>query len=151
MKQPIVNFIWLIILNSNKCCSTIAKTGTIVVTGVTYEYFTSSSSVYLWKFNTSILLSYTCPASYGGLQGTYILGGIKSSTAGSLTSIPSSRSFITHGLNGSSGSTIQPINISSVSCTNAGVMTIGFQGSTNYGMANTFFYNGNKVTITAAS
>ena len=139
-------------LNSNRCCSTIAKTGTIVVTGVTYEQFTSTGSpIYLWKFNTSILFSYTCPSSYGGMQGTYILGGIKSSTAGSLTSIPSSRSFVAHGLSGGSGSVTSPITVSSASCTADGVMTIGFQGSANYGMANTFFYNGKKVTITAAS
>ena len=136
-------------LNSNRCCSTIARNGTIVVIGVTYESFIpGSSSVSLWKFNTSILFSYTLPAVYRAEQGTYILGGLYSSSEGSLTSIPTATSFLAHGLNGSRVSTTSPLSIKNASCTADGVMTITFSGIDNYGMANTFFYNGNKVTIT---
>lgn len=133
-------------LNSNRCCSTIARYGIIVVTGVDYEF---SRSAYVWKFNTSILFSCTLPAAYGATQNTYILGGIKSSTEGSLTSIPTSVSFVAHGLNGTTVSTTSPFFIRTASCTADGVMTIYFQGANNYGAPTTFFYNGNKVTITA--
>lgn len=135
--------------NSNRCCSTIAREGTIVVIGVTYESFNPhSDSVSLWKFNTSILLSYTFPAAYTARQGTYILGGLHSSSKGSLTSIPIATSFLAHGLDGSTVSTESPLFIRNASCTDDGVMTITFSGMSNYGVANTFFYNGNKVTIT---
>lgn len=131
-------------LNSNRCCSTIAGHGTIVVIGVTYEEY---GPIHLWKFNTSILFSYTLPATYKAQQGTYILGGIQSSSEGSLTSIPTEKSFVAHGLNVNTVSTTSPLFIRGASCTADGVMTITFSGMNNYGMANTFFYNGNKVTI----
>lgn len=85
---------------------------------------------------------------YRAKQGTYILGGLYSSTEGSLTSIPTPVSFLAHGLDGSTVSTTSPLSIRNASCTADGVMTITFSGIDNYGMANTFFYNGNKVTIT---
>ena len=86
MKQPIVNFIWLIILNSNKLEVKTASSITFTITGDTFDVMSSSTPTWYWMLPHTFMYFYTTPYSYGASSVSGMMGAFKySGTSATIT------------------------------------------------------------------